>query len=207
LLLAGCENTAGAAGDSGQSGKDVSPRRLTGSKTTSIIQHEIDSNANLVFEGCVQSDEGMVSIPANRKVELVGTKAYQPHASGCLIIAETASVTGTGKIAEVKGAVFIAPQAVLDTNTGIGTDTTKIAYQTIGTEGAITFRDNIAAVNGNATIGSTGETGTTIPATSLNGKTLYVVGNLTVSNAVTAELIAVGGGGVMLPHRQKLPAL
>ena len=189
LFLVGCESpTNGDAGAAGAPGTIY----LSGSQTTAGIQDAIDSGAPLVFAGVAQYDNGTVTIPAGRGVKLVGDDAYTvaDNAAAFLILGDASSVTGTGGIDAQSNGNVIGPQAVLDASVTGGN---KLVYQTIGTGGAIDFTGNKAAVNGNVTIATAGVTGSTIPAASLNGKTLYVVGGLTVSNAVTATEISVVG--------------
>jgi hypothetical protein len=182
------DGAAGAAGEPGAPGVIY----LSGSQTTAGIQAAIDSDAPLVFAGVTQSDTGAVTIPAGRNVTLVGTGAYTVanNAVALLILADAESVSGDGTIVTQAAGTVIAPQTVLnDKVTGAG----KLAYQTIGDDGVVTFSGNTAAVVGNVTIATAGVTGTTIPAASLAGKTLYVVGDLTVSDAVTATALNVLG--------------
>jgi hypothetical protein len=197
LVMLGCANPAdgaagqpGKAGEGGEKGTD-GPTYLPPSVTTAAIQDAIDSGVLVVFAGVTQSDAGTVIIRANNKVKLVGAAAYTVNddAAAFLIIEDASSfISGTGGIVTQAAGTVIADQAVLDARV---TGTGKLAYQTIG-EGGIVGASPVA-IKGDVSITDTGATGTAIKASELSGKELYVVGDLTVSTAVTATAINVIG--------------
>jgi hypothetical protein len=174
LVFLGCESPAG--GSSGAAGAPGTIY-LSGSQTSEGIQAAIDSGAPLVFAGVEQSDTGQVFIPAGRGVTLIGAAAYtvDNNAQAVLVLANAASVAGTGNIVPQAGTV-IGPTGAPGVN---------VAFTTPAADGTVTFTANKAALSGNYTIGD--GTGGTIKAASLTASDqLAVVGNLTVSTAFGA---------------------
>jgi hypothetical protein len=139
----------------------------------------------LVFAGVVQSDAGQVFIPADRGVTLIGEAAYTVDSSGILVIVDAASVTGTGDIDD-NGGTVIGPEVAPGVNVMLTTPT----------DGTVTFTSGNAALLGDYTIGGSAD-GAIDPA-NFSTNTLYVVGDLMVSAAITtaAKLQVFGDASV-----------
>jgi hypothetical protein len=185
LFVIGCETEA-ADGVTGPQGS-VGTIYLSGPVTTAGINHAIASGAPLVFAGVTQSDRGTVIIPAGKGVELVGATAYtaENNAGSTLVIEDASSVTGSGGL--VAGAALaIAPDSVLGDITGAN----KVPLQSggdIDLDGGATVAVKVAEL----TISDEVTSATNIIKTALSGKTLYVVGNVTASAAITPAPTAI----------------
>jgi hypothetical protein len=193
LFVTGCPTDAadGVQGQEGQRG----PIYLSGEQTTAGINHAIASNAPLVFAGVIQSDTGVVIIPSGRNVTLVGDAAYTTEATaeGILIIGDASSVTGDGKVVADTAGIVIAPAGLEPKVTG-----SMVPVQ----DGSNTVIDlaagDVAAVKkGDITIDGEATTATNINASDLGTKTLFVFGNVTVSEALGAATIYVRGNAVV----------
>jgi hypothetical protein len=176
LVFSGCESPVG--GSSGAAGAPGTIY-LSGSLTSEGIQAAIDSGAPLVFAGVTQTittgGEDTVLIPAGRSVTLIGDAAYTVDSSGVLILADAASVTGTGDIDD-NGGTVIGPE---------GAPGLTLAFATPDEDGAIDFGSGtMAALYGDHTIGD--GTGGTIDPANFGTNELYVVGDLTVSAKFTS---------------------
>jgi hypothetical protein len=180
LFVIGCPTEAADGGMGPQGGVgSTGTTYLSGNQTTAGINHAIASGAPLVFAGVAQSDVGEVTIPAGRRVELVGVDAYKTFAGGTLIVAAASSVTGSGTlVANGAGGVVIAPDSVSTTAVSSGAVVNlQDGSGTITT--AATF-----AVQGPITISGEATSGSNILNTALTSQTLYVIGNVTASAAI-----------------------
>jgi hypothetical protein len=182
FLLIGCQDPVnGEPGTNGTNGSNgligaKGPVYLSGYQTTAGINHAIASDAPLTFAGVIQSDSDAVIIPAGRMVTLVGEAAYTPHATGILIVEASDSVTGTGALDASSGGTVIVPA---DVNVSAGV---PVVIQ----EGSIDLAASNIAVKGGITISTGATSSTNIINTALSGKTLYVLGDLTVTADITS---------------------
>jgi hypothetical protein len=186
LVLAGCEGPTGADGAGG--GGTAGTSYLNGTLSTARIQYAIDAGGPLVFAGVTQEDAGIITVPAGRKVTLLGTAAitvladsagYSSAADGTLVLLDANSVTGTGTIAGsgTNGAQVVGPAEVLATYGVTGTSApTPIAlaadYAALGT----TALAGDAAILGSALGAITAEKLANL-ITLTGSKILYVIGN------------------------------
>jgi hypothetical protein len=189
LFLIGCGDAeTGAAGAPGS----VGPVYLSGGQTTAGIQDALASGAPVVFAGVEQSDAGEVIIPAGKGVKLVGTAAYTTYSSGggVLIVEAASSVTGTGVLISghagspviVPGGVLTGGGAVVEIQDGSGVIAPAAAF----------------AVKGPVTVSSEATSKTNIRNDTLGTNTLYVIGDVTVSAAIsTATKITVTGNAAV----------
>jgi hypothetical protein len=193
-IFSGCESpTDGSSGAAGAAG----PIYLTGPYSSEVIQYALDSDAPVVFAGVEQSDGGTLIVPAGKGVTLIGDKAYSVAASQSvtIVLVDEASIdaSSTGKIAKGSGAslIVIAPE---DLKTKTASDVPEASFIAIQSgeaiEPAATF-----AVSGDITISDDDTSATNIKASDLSSTTaLYVIGDLTVSNAIgSAITVAVLG--------------
>jgi predicted acyltransferase (DUF342 family) len=183
FLITGCDSpTDGDRGNDGASGTIY----LDGPRKTATINNAIATGAPLEFIGVTQSDEGVVIIPAGRNVKLVGEEAYTTYSSagGILVVVDNNSVTGSCRlVSDHVDSPVIAPE-----NVRAG-GTTVVRIQEGGE--AIDLTENTLAVRGSPLTISTGTTSSTnIKNDALSGKTLYVVGPVTVSADIS------GGPGI-----------
>jgi hypothetical protein len=186
FIFLGCKGgDAGANGSNGPAGTSY----LSGSQSTEVIQYAIDAGGPLVLAGVTQLDTKTLIIPAGRGVKILGT--FTTAATGSvLVIADASSVnlTDGNIVAGSSNPVIIAPQAIL-TEKVSGT-TNVIPIQT-GAE-AIDLSETTVAVKGNITI-STDATSSTNIKNDTAGKTLYIIGNLTVNGPISTTAINVLG--------------
>jgi hypothetical protein len=175
FLITGCDSpTDGDRGANGAPGTIY----LAGTYTSEAIQNAIDTWAPLVFAGVTQSDGDAVIIPAGRNVELIGSPAYSANANGTLAIEARSSITGNGQL---RGGgtttIAVVPEGVNVTNA------TVVNIQ----EGAgdIDLDGSNVAVRGPITISGEDTDSSNINDSELATKALYVVGNVTVSTAIT----------------------
>jgi hypothetical protein len=203
LIFTGCANPAdgsdgapGGTGGTGEKGAD-GPSYLSGPHTTAGIQDAIDSGVPVVFAGVVQSDSGVVTIPAGRNVKLVGDAAYSVITSktATLIVTDSTAIlpTSTGKIAKGAGDLtVVAPQSVLSAS--VASDVIPVTIYNSFEE--IEGTPTTLALAGPVEIVSSGtSSGKTIKAGDLSTVTgqLYVVGELTVSADLTITPLYVTG--------------
>jgi hypothetical protein len=198
LSFLGCESaTDGSAGSPGAPGTVI----LSGEVTAEGIQYAIDSVAPVVFAGVVQSDDGFISIPANKGVTLVGGAAYSVKNgvnAQLLLNSSSINAASTGKIAKGSGTLLIVAPADVLASANIASDVTSTAALQQGGDTIDVNGSNIAVQGNNITIGGAETSATNITVTDLAAKSLYVVGNLTVDAAITgaAKIFVVGDATV-----------
>ncbi|MDR1231111.1 MAG: hypothetical protein LBK61_06900 [Spirochaetaceae bacterium] len=186
LFFIGCETEPeeGTEEGGGEGSEPEEPTSLTGNKTAAEIAAYLKSAGPFAFEGVVQTDGGMVFIPAGKNVELAGAAAYTGTTNSILILEDASSVAGEGKLKKGNG-VIVAPEAVAAAHVDGGTDNAVILLsptEPIVTTGAVIA---VKPSTGTLTISSAATSSTNITTnTQLENKTLYVVGAFTVSGSL-----------------------
>jgi hypothetical protein len=205
LIFTGCANPAdgsdGAPGAAGVGTPGVEgpkgPIVLSAEQTPEGIQYAIDSGAPVVFAGVVQSENGVVTIPAGTTVTLVGNQAYSVKGSktATLIVTDSAVISSasTGKIAKGSGTglTVVAPQSVLSAS--VASDVTPVTIYNSFEE--IEGTPTTVALVGPVTISDEDSGGKNINVDDAEGVTtlLYVVGDLSVSEDLTLTPLHVTG--------------
>jgi filamentous hemagglutinin len=201
-LIIGCSSPTGAAGKDGEpgapggggggggggNGSETAPAQVSGSQTTADIQAQIDDDVSITFYNLTQSNAGTITIPAGRTVTLSGSNAIKLHASGILVVESAASLGGTGKI-NLNGGILIAEASVIE-NWTTGSTASAIA---IPTSGVVVSGTNVVAKAETITITGENTEGNNIDKDEISTSTIYVFGNLEVSDTVALTKVIVAG--------------
>jgi hypothetical protein len=199
--FAACEGPVGPAGSGTPGVGTPGTTYLAGSQTTAVIQHAIDAGGPLVLAAVTQSDAEQIFIPAGRGVRIIGALTTAATSS-VLVIADASSVDlADGTIfAGSTNPVIIAPKAVIDT--GKISNTTKLipfAVASSITDGVIpaeSIKNNVTALIGNVTVKTTGAAAGEISVAQFASNTVFVLGNVTKSDALTTTVEIIASGDV-----------
>ena len=215
LVLAGCENAAGGLGPAGSNGAGgpASPNFLSGSLSTDAIQRAIDFTysrpasvlggavaeggfgdkvyAPLYFDGVVQTDDGVIVVPEDRKIKLLGTSAIRLADGGTIVVAHESGIDTsiTGKITGTAGGATsyaIVPNALsgfVDTNPALITNVEiKGGADDLPASGPVAILGPVTVTGGDTDGKNFKNTGT-----DLNGKDIYIIGSGTDQTAFTVS--------------------
>jgi hypothetical protein len=194
--FAACEGPVGPAG-SGTPGVGTSGTTyLAGTQDTAVIQHAIDAGGPLVLAAVTQGDTDTLIIPAGRGVKILG--AFTTDTGGVLVIGDASSVDLTqGNVVSDTGNILITSQALIDAGK-LGGSGTLLPYAiassiTDGTIPVTATAGGATALYGNVNVKTAGAAPGEISVSEFSGKNVFILGNLTVTNAVTATSVNVLG--------------
>jgi hypothetical protein len=208
LLLCASLFFIGCGSDDGEDPGPSGPAPLTGEKTTDEITAYLNDAGPYAFAGVVQSDGGTVYIPAFKNVGLVGEAAYTVKDGGVLIASSNGAVVGDGILKSEEGGLIISTEKIKEKNVDKDSLERAVALQILPVSTAIDLTGTVVAVKNDVAINDTATGASNILQSGLNGKTLYVIGKLTVSAAIGAtptKIVVAGNVEVDTAQDQAVP--
>ncbi|GHV77659.1 hypothetical protein AGMMS49942_24800 [Spirochaetia bacterium] len=202
VSFVGCESATEAEVITGPAGKDGTgtpgtpgnpgPVYLSGTQNAEGVQAALNSSAPVVFAGATVSG-GVVIIPANKTVTLVGS----PAISGAFGLIVQGGLSGNGDIGS--GTTVVQTTAIPAKYIGSGAISVVAGVPVSGVIPLSAMSGNAVALVGPINI-KTGPTvnGDVAPA-DVNGKDVFVLGGLTVTNTTTPTSLFVSGNAIVTP--------
>ncbi|MDR1232087.1 MAG: hypothetical protein LBK61_11910 [Spirochaetaceae bacterium] len=189
LFFVGCETEGETENDGGEGSGPAAAEPLAGDQTTAEIVKYLNGEGPYVFAGVVQQDAGTVYIPAGKSVALAGETAYTVAANGVLIIGDDAAVTGGGKLKCGSSGRIIATKTIKENNVDTNSQNRAVVIPDPASSESIDVSPAIIVVKSDngVTINEGDTTSTNIKNDALGTKTLYVIGNLTVSAVIDSS--------------------
>ena len=183
LFLVGCEQGTGGDGAAGAAGKTIVP--VSGTVADDLFQAAIDASDGIIAGNVTITGASPIVLPSNKTLQLVGTITLPDD--GVFVVVGADSLSGPGGFEGTSSgnpSYLIAPPAVTAARNS-GTDLTSVSLQAFGTD--FDNAGSVLGVQGDLAITDTAG------AAKIATKTVYVTGNVTVSNAASpTAIIALG---------------